>query len=240
VTVLDLSTVRPAAQALAQPEPAPRFAQGIVTGIVGNTVTLLVGASPLPVPGVPYAASYYPVVNDSVVVGYFDDSPFVLCGLTIHSGWLSQDWSAAWGLLGEWEHSSDVGSITGTEVTAITSASVTLLANRLYRIRGWVRTFSSTVAADAIGLRIKDGATILSETVADSVQAGLGAACPAVEAIRTTGAGTTVDAAAISAGAHTFTLKALRLAGTGTLTLGGATYPMILSVEDLGPDGTPP
>lgn len=82
MTVLDLATARPAAQALAGPSLPPRYDQGIVVAVVGTTVSLLVAGSQTVTPLVPYVASYFPTVGDTVVVGYFGDSPWVVGGLT--------------------------------------------------------------------------------------------------------------------------------------------------------------
>jgi hypothetical protein len=119
---------------------------------------------------------------------------------------------------------SSVGSITGTEVTLI-SRDFTALASRTILIIGETN-IESTVADDVFRIRIKEGSTNLgfrdvSLPVANRHNG------VTVHSLQT----------AFSAGSHTITLTAERVAGTGTgqATL-SASSPAILVIVDLGPN----
>lgn len=116
------------------------------------------------------------------------------------------------------------GSIT-TEVD-LTSLSVTVTistafaaAARKIKITGHVQ-MSGTVAADSMGLRIKESTTQLQQAEALESTASRGVTMIAIAVITPT------------SGSHTYKLSALRVAGTGTLTMGASTtQPAFILVE---------
>jgi hypothetical protein len=133
-------------------------------------------------------------------------------------------WNSAWGVVGTAVVTANQGGIVGTTV-AVTGAvvTVTTVAGRRYII-----SFEALPSADVADTTaqfnlLRDGSQINSGVVT----------------MRTANIGSTsfqkfVDAPA--AGSHTYTVNAVRAAGTGTITLGAnATIPMVLTVEDAGP-----
>ena len=100
--------------------------------------------------------------------------------------------------------------------------TVTLVAGRRIRISAQAGV-QSTVTGDTAILRIKEGATVLQQGVGSLQPVNSEITfCPSIVLTP-------------SAGSHTYKLSLLRLAGTGTLTMVGASndVPFIL-VEDIG------
>jgi hypothetical protein len=114
------------------------------------------------------------------------------------------------------------GSIT-TEVdlTSLT-VTVTTVAGRRYKITGKAN-FQSTVADDRVDLRIYQDGTMINDADTALRVANSDQTCMAVAVV------------APSAASHTYKLTAVRLSGTGTLTMAcGATFPAFILVEDIG------
>lgn len=135
------------------------------------------------------------------------------------------DWAYrdAGGTLGYAQVTANQGSIT-TEVdlTSLT-ATVTVPTGRRIRVTGAI-DLESTVAADDLGGYIYEGAGLLvrffhlSNSSANRGYRGEGSVVLTP-----------------SAGAHTYKLRAGRIAGTGTLTMGAsASNPAFILVEDIG------
>lgn len=128
------------------------------------------------------------------------------------------------GSLGRAIVTASQGSIT-TEVdlTGLV-VTVTVAANRLIQITGYVQ-FKSTVVDDVAGLVIKESTTQLGAALKEMRPANIGSQLVAHALV-----------VAPSAGSHTYKLTGQRVAGTGTLTAeAGATFPAFILVEDLGP-----
>jgi hypothetical protein len=113
-----------------------------------------------------------------------------------------------------------------TELDILTAPAVTIAgAGRRLRIRFHARALGASVAGDTFILRIKEGATILSESVYTAPGTGDNAVGSDFEAY--------VDSP--TAASHTYKLTAQRFNGTGTLTVrASANGPMKLAVEDVG------
>jgi hypothetical protein len=116
---------------------------------------------------------------------------------------------------------NQTGITTETDLTSLT-ATVTLVAGRRIRISAQAG-IQSSVTGDTIILRIKEGATVLQQAVG-SVQPVNSEVTFSPSVVLTP-----------TVGSHTYKLSLLRLAGTGTLTMVGASndVPFIL-VEDIG------
>lgn len=128
------------------------------------------------------------------------------------------------GVLGHVAVTANQGSIT-TEVDLTgLSVTVTVGTSRRIKITGYTRGIESTVAADEISFRIKEGATQLEQSQVTVGSANRGYT-QLVQVSLTP-----------SAGSHTYKLTAVRSAGTGTLTMAAsATAPAWILVEDIGP-----
>jgi hypothetical protein len=127
------------------------------------------------------------------------------------------------GTLGFAQVTAAQGSINSTTDVTLTGLSVTVNvgADRRIRITGEAN-FDSTVAGDDVGFRIyQDGSRIQSRRF--SLDGGFQGA--SVSTIETP-----------SAGSHTYSLVALRSAGTGTITMQAQSdFPAYILVEDIGP-----
>lgn len=143
------------------------------------------------------------------------------------TGW-KQPWNVPWGVLARAEITAGQGSIT-TEAD-LTSLTVTWtgLANRLYRVDAEGFIFS-TVAADNLNVKITDNSNTLKQLWQQ----------PALVASASQKVCLSLEEAAT--GSTTRKLRAVRVAGTGTVTFNaGATFPAFLSVKDIGATGNAP
>lgn len=119
------------------------------------------------------------------------------------------------------EEPSGVGSIT-SEITLV-SRDVSVLSARTHLFVAQCN-LESTVANDKFRLRIKTGTTTIKSRDFILRTAGSYEAC------------TVVGAATLSSGAHTITLTAERVSGTGTgNNTSSASSPTEIDVFDMGP-----
>lgn len=118
---------------------------------------------------------------------------------------------------------NQAGITTIVDLTSLT-LTFTAVASRYYKITGAVASFSSTVADDTAALYITDGAGTQIQAMTDIMRpASLGVSIIAMAVIQP------------GAGSKTYKLRAARVAGTGSLTMGAAaTQPAFLLIEDIG------
>lgn len=130
--------------------------------------------------------------------------------------------------LGEVGYARDedgTGGIVGSEVTVV-SVAVSVVSGRKYRISGGIRSISTTANAVILSLRLKADSTQLTERVSPTHDdAGSGV----------NGMEISTRFQAASTALVTFSMVAIRAAGTGTLSITAApTLPSELLVEDIG------
>ncbi len=127
------------------------------------------------------------------------------------------------GWIGDAQITSNQGSIT-TEVDVTgSSLTVTVGTNRKLRLKGFALV-SSTINADEIVIKIKEGSTQLTQD-GTSIATQPRAQGLHPEVIITP-----------TAGSHTYKMTILRNNGTGTVTLSASgSFPAFLIVEDIGP-----
>jgi hypothetical protein len=131
------------------------------------------------------------------------------------------------GVLGITSATSDVGPTSGTtELDILTAGAVTIAGTaRRIRIHFHARALGASVAGDTFILRIKEGATILSESVYTAPGTGDNAVGSDFEAY--------VDSP--TAASHTYKVTLQRFNGTGTCSVrASASGPMKIVIEDVG------
>jgi hypothetical protein len=153
-------------------------------------------------------------------------------GLTIYQGsaWRKgPGWNAPWGYVGKTELSSNTTGIT--TITDLTGGALTFtaIANRLYRIEGYVFLKITGASGGSALLSIREGATDLMLAGGGYIAAtGTGVH---VYAVRTT---------TFTAGSHTIKLSASMLFGAGPIATDiAAARPDFIMVTDIGPAGAP-
>jgi len=124
---------------------------------------------------------------------------------------------------------TSVGPTSGTtELDVITAPAVTLLAgNRRLRITFTCRGYTCSATNETFIVRIKEGATVLAESIVVSFGTGTGG----------TGGASTFEAIvnSPSAASHTYKATIQRSGGAGTATVSAtATAPITLEVADAG------
>lgn len=135
-------------------------------------------------------------------------------------------WNLPWGVVFEAQKTSNQTPVTSlTDLTGLTTGSITPVANRKYKVT--VYGFgSSTVAGDIIGFVINNGASIQSSATL-LAGAGTGLSSMAVARFVTSGSAVTIKA------------QMGRTSGTGVITnVASATTPTNFIVEDMGPATT--
>lgn len=119
------------------------------------------------------------------------------------------------------------GSITSEADLTGLSLTVTIEANRMYKITGYVAAVLCNTADNRVRLRIKEGATVLQ--TAELV----------TRVFTATSSGylmAEVTLVAPSAGSHTYKLTMLRDQGSGTVTMvAGTGQEAFILIEDIGP-----
>ena len=130
------------------------------------------------------------------------------------------------GILGKTVLTANAGPTSGTtELDVITAPAVTIaMTTRRLRIRVTARGLIQTVGGDTFTLRIKEGATVLSEYILTSNATNVAQGF-SLEAI--------VDSP--TAASHTYKASVTRALGTGTGTVEAtASAPFTITVEDVG------
>lgn len=165
-----------------------------------------------------------PVVGQGLWIVSTKDGKWLGIGCTTWSA----PWQSSWGIYTDGFVESDLQGTTsaGAELTLLTTAAITIAASRRTRVSARWSFRTQTVATDIFHVRLvssvagnitNDPCRPIAADYHDSVW----------------------DVSALAAGAHTFTLRTLRAAGTGTETIGGGGAGngrfMQLIVEDVGP-----
>lgn len=196
---------------------------GLVTATLLGGPEVLVPFSGFP-PGVGQTAWFVEVAPGSLFcLGAM--SPSAL-------GWAGP-WYAPWGLIpgGYVEITTNQSGITGAVDIAGLSITSTYVANRQVRLRA-LGAGTSTVGTDTLQILVTD---TVPTTIATSQFAPLAATANAVAS-----APPAERVISPTAGAHTYKVRAIRAAGTGTMTfVASATVPASFSIEDVGPNGNP-
>jgi hypothetical protein len=122
---------------------------------------------------------------------------------------------------------SDVGPTSGTtSLDVITCAAVTPAStNRVLQVRARWRGIVGTNSGDVFELRLQEGATVLERQNQQIEATGVGH----------NGGNIIAEVESPTAASHTYKLTITRVTGSGTATVqGAATYPIAISVVDIG------
>lgn len=131
------------------------------------------------------------------------------------------------GVLAKTTTTSNVGPTSGTtELDIITLPAITLNASdRRLLLKFYCRGYSTTGAGDLYTVRLKEGATTLTDA----------AYLPSATGVASIGAYLEVYIDSAATGSHTYKATIVRSIGAGTATVGGtATAPITISVMDVG------
>lgn len=125
--------------------------------------------------------------------------------------------------------SSSSATTAGTELDVLTASAVVLLAaDRRLRLRWHCRSILSSAggSTDVFTVRIKEGATVLNESLFLGV---------VTSGVATGGCDFEAFVSSPTAASHTYKVTIQRALGAGTATVSAtATAPMTLAVEDVG------
>lgn len=132
-------------------------------------------------------------------------------------------WNAPWGVMGV----SKKTTTTTTNGGVITSVTFTAVGNRYYRISGLVPRSGSTSNGDLLTLQVRNGATVLAQAQQRGDVLGSYYFLQIV----------TYDTP--SAGSVTYDLYGARTGAGNSEFVGAATEPVVLIIEDMGPNGAP-
>jgi hypothetical protein len=124
------------------------------------------------------------------------------------------------------QRTTNTAAFSSSETDILTAPAYTpIAANRLIRAHVHVRSLNFSVVNDVFVFRIKEGTTQLQEISITANVSGLGAHGFTMTALLPNA----------SAAAHTYKVTGGRVSGTGTVVVeAAATYPMVLTVEDVG------
>lgn len=120
---------------------------------------------------------------------------------------------------------TDQGPTSGTTELDVNTANAVTIAgtNRRIRITFHARSVTGTVTNDVFVVTIREGATLLGQTIINFPSGTTSVPC-FCEAV--------VDSP--TAASHTYKATVQRTVGTGTATVNGTTQPSLLLVEDVG------
>ena len=136
-------------------------------------------------------------------------------------------WNAPWGFIQYAQTTSNVSVKNGNIVTS----NISVVNRRRYRIHGHCQAFFSTSVNDVAGLAIVVGGTVIQQTNVTATianYAGFGVEVVGYYTATATNASLACNlynVAVVPTGTHTFQAA--------------ATYPIFISVEDIGPSGAP-
>lgn len=201
---------------------APSMRLGTVTALVAGPpprVTIGIGGDITSTVDAPYLDSYTPAVGDVVQVLTNQGAPLVLGTAALGPARIGG------------RNDSDVGSITGTEVTLVTLGSALQVDGLSDVVLRWSwDSVSSTVSGDRIGMRVKASLNGGAYTQVGRILVRVEAAAAAMA-----GGSGTLYLSTPAAGAWTYRLVAIRESGTGTFTVNGTggsgMNPIVLTAE---------
>lgn len=138
------------------------------------------------------------------------------------------NWNQGWG---EVARTVDVTLQTNADsaehtITAAATA-MTAVANRLYRITVSGIWTNLRVGAASIVVKVKDGTTLIEQ--ARSGIAAASVSLPLTFSVETT----------LTAGAHTINVTHQQSTSVDGLSMPGATTPLVITIDDIGPSGAP-
>jgi hypothetical protein len=131
------------------------------------------------------------------------------------------------GVLAKTTATANAGPTSGTtELDIITLTAITLNASdRRLLLKFYCRGYSCSNAGDLFTVRLKEGATTLTD----------GAYLPSATGVASIGAYLEVYIDSAATGSHTYKATIVRSIGSGTATVAGtATAPITISVMDVG------